>query len=352
MLNQHEGPEFMMNGFRSNLLLALLVMGAPALAGNPIPESERWATITHPGNAPYVYNDFFGREIRVGGVDHEYQISRTETTATEWLEFVRAQAPHLDGFEAISPEFMSQYINFSPVTGDYFVFPGYENVAVEGSWRYGARFCNWLSNDKAINREAFESGAYNVSTFGFNPDGSFTDQIAHSPGAKYWIPTQDELVKASHWDPNRGGPGTPGYWFYPHSSDTAPVQGAPGVGETNGGTGDQYDVASYKDVQSPLGLWDTTGGVTEWTESLPYYEDPLNPGPHSRLAEGSAWDEPGIRFDQIDSTPAFFPTSYFRAGFRVVRIVPCSSSALVCFGAVIPFTRRRRPAYDTPFLDY
>src|SRR5206468_51772 len=95
----------------------------------------------------------------------------------------------------------------------------------------------WLTNGK---REAWGSclsGAYDVSTFNGFPGQPYSDQLYHSPGAKFWIPTLDEYLKASHFDPNHDGPGLGGWWDYPYKSNAAPIPGAPppGPGQTSGG---------------------------------------------------------------------------------------------------------------------
>jgi formylglycine-generating enzyme required for sulfatase activity len=334
---------------RVRMVLVCLAVAAPACFGqHPIPESERWVTITNPGNEPFPADFGGGLVIPLGRVDYEYQISRTEVTATEWLEFVKAQAPFLNPFEAIGIDFTTQYIRWSPATGEYTVRPGFENRPIENTWRYGARMVNWLHNDKAMTAEAFENGAYDVSTFGTNPDGTVTDQIAHSPDARYWIPTWDEWVKAAHFDPDRYGPNMPGYWMYSHSSDVAPIQGPPGVGETNGGIGPFLNVASYPSVQSPWGLWDTLGGIGEWTET-PWSAHPNDPLPAFRITEGSIWNELGIEADRINYALIAPPSSVW-AGFRIARAIPNPSGALVLLGAVFPFTRRRRPAHDASIV--
>ncbi|MBL8745805.1 MAG: SUMF1/EgtB/PvdO family nonheme iron enzyme, partial [Phycisphaerae bacterium] len=208
------------------LALSVVAIGAPALAAHPIPESERWATITHAGNEPYLLPPLFpGEPPRpIGGVDHEYQISRTEVTAGEWLEFVNGYAPYVDIFQADNSLFTSFYIRRDGPR-HYELLPGHENQPVEISWRYAARYVNWLHNNKGSDQASFEDGAYDTSTFGNLPGGFISDQVSHHPEARYWIPTQDELVKASHWDPDRYGEGQPGYWYYSTTSDVAPLPG-------------------------------------------------------------------------------------------------------------------------------
>ena len=64
------------------------------------------------------------------------------------------------------------------------------------SWRTAAIYCNWLHNDQAVTRDAFMSGAYDVGTFGFTGADRYTDQLTHSPGARFWVPTMDQWMRA------------------------------------------------------------------------------------------------------------------------------------------------------------
>src|SRR5690606_22099076 len=86
------------------------------------------------------------------------------------------------------------------------------------SWRGAAIYCNWLHNGQSTDRAAFLNGAYDVSTFGGGAF-EFTDQATHNPGARYWIPTWDEWLKAAHYDPDRNGPDQGGWWLYSNGTD-------------------------------------------------------------------------------------------------------------------------------------
>ncbi len=330
------------------LAAALLPGVASAQAPHPIPEAHRWATITHAGNEPYVFtNPYDGQTYEFGGVDHEYQISRTEVTASEWIEFVRAYAPHLGGFQALVRDFTSRWILWNPEIQDYAVISGDENRPIETTWRYAAIYANWLHNDKALTADAFTSGAYDTATFITNPDHTFQDQLTRSPGARYWIPSADELIKAFHYDPNRHGPGEPGYWIYPHGSDNPPIPGAPGVGQTNTGYSLEVDVASYRDVQSPWGLWDAAGGVSEWTEGA-RYRDGFD-YPNARFYDGSSiWD---IGDDLKSTTGAdrieVFRYTYTRVGLRLAREIPSPASGISILIGIPLFATRRRSEHGT-----
>lgn len=113
------------------------------------------------------------------------------------------------------------------------MIPGLEHLPIEPSWEMAARYSNWLHNGKVNAAWAFENGAYDTSTFVVNPDGSTQHQLQHNPDARFWIPTYDELMKATYYDPNRYGPGQEGYWTYPNKRTVQNIPGPPGVGTTN-----------------------------------------------------------------------------------------------------------------------
>jgi formylglycine-generating enzyme required for sulfatase activity len=329
-----------------------MVLGGRALAQHPIPESERWATITHPGNAPYVF-DRNGIPYERGRVDYEYQISRTEVTGTEWFEFVQAYAPYVQEDAVAGDQFTSR----SVITIGYreYLLPAVNaNRPVEIGWRFAARYMNWLHNGKALTPDAFESGAYDTSTFGSVPGVGFTDQQSRSPGARYWIPSADEWTKAAHFDPNRYGEGMPGYWLSSNSSDAVPFP--PGLPQNGGltSTGGLFafplpDIASYPGVQSPWGLLDCSGGFAEWTETV-HYSNAGDPLPRYRFVQGSSWidsyvDSELFHFDQIDGIRLFGPTTLF--GLRVTRAVPGATSVGVFVCALSLLSRRRRCIDET-----
>lgn len=214
-----------------------------------------------------------------------------------------------------------------------------------------AMACNWLHNGKATNREAFLSGSYDVATFGYVA-GIFTDQLQHSPGARYWIPTFDEMLKASHYDPDRNGQEQGGWWLYNNSSDTAPVGGPPGVGDGNfnwaGPGGSQFTVplGSYPQTQSPWGLLDLAEGTREWTEGV--WESPVT-GTRQRFIDGTYWSGPSAS-NAIYGYGSEFPNvSTLDLGFRVASSVPSASSYVIFCGCVLPaFRRKTRPQGVAP----
>jgi formylglycine-generating enzyme required for sulfatase activity len=288
-----------------------------------------------------------------GSVGYEYRIGRLEVTTGQWLDFINTFA-HLPQYEFFGdPSRWGAGVDgsFGGPGRRYVlstVLPNAAMTPVQGlSWRECATYCNWLHNGKSSDPASLITGAYDTTTWG--RDGTFvnpfTDGDTHLPGALFWIPTLDEWLKAGHYDPDRFGPGQPGYWEYSHSSDLPPVFGPPGIGQTQGGNyGDwRTPLASYPDVQSPWGLLDTTGGVREWTEEWTSLSNR-----NVRHIRGTAQGFPfspdaGEHPDSIRVTSGDSPTgSGPDAGLRIASAVPSPSSFLVLLGGSAMFCGQRR----------
>lgn len=278
---QHDKSHSRRSPGRAGTLLLTIVFASPCFAGDIPDYGFQWAVIGDPGNRATRPEEVpFEPELQIGAVGYEYRMAKTEVTIGQWLEFVNAYTPHYTGSLG-DVGFTGFTIGW--VVDHWEAFEPLDHPA-RMSWEHAARYCNWLTNGKATTREAFERGAYDTSTFTRNPDGSYNHQLAHDPDAMFWIPTWDEWVKAAHWDPAKNG-GEGGYWLYPTTSDTAPISGPPGFGETNAGDfGFLTPVGSYPGTQSPWGLLDTSGGVHELLEST---IDPPKLRRH-RLSKGTA----------------------------------------------------------------
>ncbi len=315
----------------------------------------RWSTIGDPGNPAHVIPAQFPWQTdrRIGRTNYRYRIMTREVTVGEWFEFVQAYAPYVATNQAAAPGLtgennLIQFHGFAGGIPQYGLVEANANLPMPAGWRFAARFANWLGNDKADAAWAFETGAYDTSTFGTTQNkmgiNLITDQQARSEGARYFLPTFDEWTKAGHWDPNRYGEGQGGYWDYPTTSDTAPVSGAPDQGgETNGGPFPPgqvrpLDVGSFPDVQSPWGLLDVSGGAMEWMENI---DHPALPG--GRQAAGSSIYSPiqdPAYFDLLGRV--FNDSSNALHGVRLASIIPGPGTgpALVVVSALL--ARRRR----------
>ncbi len=312
-----------------------------------------WATIAATGNPAYQTSNPDSLANGRGRVNYAYRIGKTEVTTGQWLEFVNAIAPLTnDPLFFGRPSFWGARDGAGPA-GFYELRPDVPSAAmlpVFGvTWHEAAMFCNWLHNDKQASLVAIANGAYDIATFGYNSNGSFTDQLTHNAGARFWIPTFDEWIKAVHYDPNKNGPGQGGWWTGPYGSDALPVQGWPGVGQTSGGQVPpppgltmNYDIplGAYSGFTTPWGLLDASGAAREWTEGVYYTSN----GAEYRIAEGLATnDVPGIEYlDEIDYGFALGPGGEV-GGLRIASVIPAPGFFAVGFIAMTTTHKRKRP---------
>lgn len=329
-----------------------------------------FVTVGRTGNIGYVS----GQRLNdiplngVGRVDYEYRIGRTEVPTAVWVDFYNA-ASYVSATQGLIPWVTIPDAQDwgAGVSGNYTgpgrrwvvagqVFPSPtpqsgHMVPVGGiSWRTAAIFCNWLHNDRALTRDAFMSGAYDVSTFGNRFQG-FTDQAAHSPGARFWVPTHSEWLKAMHYDPQREAqpgtdPGSGGYWEYPTTSDTAPIYEPPEFGgEANsifvyGGRGATVPLGAYENVQSPWGLFDGAGASKEWTETAVTFE--FENEPNYRIMDGGGrLDSPFA--DPIAAVGGDRPSMVdWTYGLRIAAAVPSPGAGMILGMGLVMAARRKR----------
>ncbi len=340
-----------------------------------------FVTIGAPGNPAWAGNNLPGdMAVGRGSVGYEYRIGRYEITTTQWVEFMNAayDRPQSDWLPHLRPPDGGHW---GAVATNPTVPGGLRwNVAAAAgsglrgvgdiSWRMAVMYCNWLHNDKSLSRDAFLSGAYDVSTFGFGQQFGFSDQLTRSANAKFFIPSWDEWIKAAHYDPNKNGQGQGGYWINPIAQDTLLAYAPPGIrvnpatgaidpsgtfGQANAGFRDQYPgvdpfriaLGAYANVaQSPWGLLDAAGATTEWTEGAVLL-DPSTP--LYRIMEGSTW-----RLDTLSSARAgdslptngarsdFPSTALYNNGFRIAALIPNPSTFLLTAVVALGYLRRTR----------
>lgn len=309
-------------GFR-RLGVVVLTLACGSAAADP---TLVWCEVGAPGNRGVRADEFqwwANDDPDPGAVSYTFRITQTEVLSEQWASFVNAYSPYWTGHPN-DIGFASPYL-YRDDGGTYRVRARAERVPIIAEWTMAARYCNWLHNGMSGERWAFESGAYDASTFTFNPDGSGNHQRERSPGAKYWIPSLDEMLKASFYDPDRYGEGQGGYWLYPQGSNAPPIPGLPqNGGTTNTGQGlFNWYAGMYPDAQSPWGLLDVSGGQSEWVETA--FADRLQ----DRFRFGSQFGGEGIWAAILDRG------DYWDAGgvggvlgFRVAGLVPTPASAI------------------------
>lgn len=345
---------------RPLLVIPVVLIGTSASLGQSDPSGIDFVTIGNPGNAPWTGG---GSTNNRGEVDYTYRIGRFEVTTAQWCEFMNSalDRPANDRIPDVFAPTQWGGVPTTPVNGGQrFRVPTGNDMLPTGGvdWRTCAIYCNWLCNGKSNNRSAFLSGAYDVTTFGFYNNGStFTDQLTRTPGAQYFIPSLDEMMKASHWDPNRHGSGQGGWWLYSNGSDTPYVYGPAGVlvngqlatanaawGSANFPGHDPFSISlgAYTGVTSPWGLFDVAGGTSEWLEEA--HRIPDEQYPRDRYLDGSGWDTVAGNADRVNAFGGGQWPTYFgyEVGFRIAAAVPAPAGSLALGGALLFLARRRR----------
>lgn len=319
------------------LLMFILVPAAQVLAQAPDYGIE-WRTVGAAGNVAAQPGDYPNPSMDrpLGSVGYEYRIARTEVTNAQYLEFVIAYTTVYPPTSHSSLALLGLDIRERRV-GTRYEYSVLTELAQHGAtmgWNYAAMYCNWLTNRKAVTAAAFANGAYDASTF---PPGGSSPQLVHTPGASFWLASNDEWTKAMFYDPNKFGPGAGGYNLYPTGSDIAPVSGPPGSGAQTGyGVFEPYDhpypVGSYPAVMSPWGLLDGSGGVAEWCEGYV-------PGA-MREIRGTSEGPGGAGSDRLDALNWMGYYDWL-GGIRLVSPVPAPLTTAPL--AALLFLRRRRP---------
>ncbi|MCE7975342.1 MAG: hypothetical protein DYG92_13625 [Leptolyngbya sp. PLA1] len=331
--------------FVSALPIACLVLGlgvAPVLA-QPDPSGIDFVTIGAPGNPAYQASDPRSFEHNRGSVAYEFKIGRYEATSGQWAEFLNAALHRPDPIPWVEVPIIWGGGQFAP-----FSVPESRSMFAAGgaTWRTCAIFTNWLHNNKSLERAAFLSGAYDVSTFGNDGMGGFTDQQAHSPGARYWIPTMDEWLKAAHYDPSKQNPdgSVGGWWQYSNGTDSPYLYGPPPAGEANADFESPnpffIPLGSYE-ITSPWGLYDVAGATREYTESIFPVESGLAT---NRIVRGAAWvAAAGQRDRLVGGLGAVSPASHdYSYGFRIAAAVPSPATGMAIVLCSAFNTRRKR----------
>ena len=191
----------------SSNTLGFRIAYAPVGTGDASPEQLfTFVDVGDAGNADYVegidWTSTGSLGDGKGGVDYDYQISKFAVKVCD-----------IDVYNT-DPINATRQITVTNTTGFN------NNPAVGLTWNNCARFVNWL------NEKEGEQPAYNFTTGGVNDNITVWDSTSawqnggenlfRHKNAKYFIPSEDEWIKAAFYDPNYGGAGVGGYHRYPH----------------------------------------------------------------------------------------------------------------------------------------
>jgi formylglycine-generating enzyme required for sulfatase activity len=233
-----------------------------------------WTFVGNPGNA--CVSDLAGGCN--GAVAHHYVIGTFEVTNAEYAAFLNAKADY-DPFGLYNPDMAGNGASQrwggitrsgAPGTYSYSTIPGREDMPVHYVSFYDAlRFVNWLNN--ADESGETEIGAYTL--LGGTPVPSNGTTVTRNPGAKVFLPSEDEWFKAAYYDGASAS-----YFTYPARSSSPIDCEAPSAGANKANCrpanappsylGDMTARGSYPGSASPYGTFDQGGNVFEWNESI------------------------------------------------------------------------------------
>ncbi len=209
------------------------------------------------------------------------------------------------------------------------------------SWYEGAQFVNYL-NTSTGHQAAYKftgtqgTGDYTLGVWESGDAGYDSSNPYRNSNAYYFLPTEDEWVKAAYWngtslqtyatkpgDTLYQGNGSNGGWNYYDSGYATDPRGP-------------WDVGSGSEELN--GTFDMMGNVWEWMES-PYSSGDYLSGSDRGVRGGSSGGSMSI---PRSSTRAVSAPYYERAskGFRVASVPEPCSLVLLCLGGLM--LRRRR----------
>jgi formylglycine-generating enzyme required for sulfatase activity len=301
----------------------------------------------------------------IGSVGYHYRIGKYEVTNAQYALFLNSVDPTGANTLALYSTNMTSNANGGIIRNldggngaKYEVKLGRDyNPVIYASWFDAIRFANWLHNGEGAGNT--ENGAYTL--LGGTPTPSNGDSITRNPGARFWLPSEDEWYKAAFYK-HDGVTGN--YLNYPMStnavpnSDQPPGNDAPNpsntanfhshdfnangyddgyavTGSTSFSSSQNYltDVGAYTLSIGPFGTFDQGGNVWEWNDS--FIESPI--GNSRRGWRGSSWggDYQGLHAAYVDL--GFVPwIEREDTGFRIATLIPEPSSLLlVAIGSLI-----------------
>lgn len=295
-------------------------------------------TVGDPGNRANAFEPDRGAAAS-GAVAQAFRIGKYEVTREQYLPFLNAVDPYAaNALKLYNQGVPHPHVDFSvdlskPPGSRYGLSTGEADLPVTVSWYAAARFCNWLHNGKGGPQAAEGTdtvGAYDTRAF---DDGIVAnDPAAHNPGTRFWIPTEDEWIKAGHY---KGGSADAGYWEYPTRANQPRIpQGAfPNtVGDNLANIRDaqatplrKVPVGSYPATRSPYGALDMAGNLHEWTESF-FEGDGSTPPKSRRMSRGgsASWTQDHLQITYRLPTHRTDPHNTLTLGFRVAATLPVS----------------------------
>ena len=262
-----------------------------------------------------------------GIVNKDYRMGTKEITNDQWSKFKSSLGVSLTG----SPS--DAYDSDTISTGT--------NVPTNNvTWYEAAQFVNWLNTSSGKpaaykftgtqGTSGYTLGVWSASDAGYNTANPYRNSNAF-----YFLPTEDEWVKAAYWNGMT-------LQAYSNASLSDLISGSPDPTKWNYGPSAGYDLWNVGSGSRELnGTYDMMGNVWEWMES-PYYTGDYLPGSYRGIRGGSC----SYYFvDSLISSYRSFgkPNDEHNGGlsFRVASVPEPCSLALLFLGGLALRSRKR-----------
>lgn len=265
-----------LRAFAGCLAIAIAAAASSAQAVN-----FNWGTTVSGSNAAYTSGSWASVSGGIGSVNYTYRVATTETTRGQYAEFLNAVARSANAPSYVQSLWSgtSTGITRTLASGTYTYSTTTPTLPVSNvTWTSAARFVNWLNNSQptvasgtASWNTALNTGAYSLATSstgntvvsrnaGYTTAGS-TD--------KFFLPSANEWVKAAFYNPS-----TATWNTWQNGSSSTPLQvtstSSANLSSSNAsvyGSPAPRAVGSIGNSQSPYGLYDMLGNVTEMTDT-------------------------------------------------------------------------------------
>jgi len=267
-----------------------------------------------------------------GIVNHDYRMGTYEITNDQWNKFTASLGMPVTG--ADGGYGYSSY------------FTGLNQPTDSVSWFEAAQFVNWL-NTSTGNQPAYNftgtqgTGNYTFAVWSSTDPGYDAGNPYRNQAAKYYLPTENEWVKAAYWN------GT-ALQNFATIGDVFPAQG-------NGSSGTGWNYYNNGLATNPPGPWNVGSGSQELNgtydmmgNDLEWMESPWDSGDY-RAASNR-----GLRGDFWSDYVSYHLVSNYRSnsyprdegigyiGFRVASVPEPGSITLLVCGAIASLIWWRR----------